>query len=478
MKLALLCLLLLTTFAGADSWQLTEPEMPVGGQPGERVLIRLTGTSGKKPELKIAGLTETVPLIESTPGSYSAEIRLPDNGTKSLLLFESETGFRETVGQLRVLTQDLSWTAPAETVTRQGPHPDYDRLTPLYRGQKVAVDGFRGGWFRCRGSSTWVDGREVGLPGLSEEVLPPNRLNRVVVTEAPNGDALLTLEMLRPSELQVQHHPSTNILSLILHDSYQTTFDVRRPTGVAAFLGPIVVRPLTRPRAVALELSASSISGYQIKADGKAALHLRVRKPISASLEGLRVTVDAGHGGPKDKGTVGHGGLAEKTLNLKVAKALQKLLEERGAVVTMTRTTDTDVASLGDTDGSELQARVDHSVEAQSQLFLSVHHNARPSIEQGKVYHGTDIYWYQPHSQSLAKALADPIADALDEPQRSFRWRSFFVIRQTHAPAVLMEFQYLSNPVLEKTLLSQPDYPRKAAQGVVDGLERYLSQKP
>jgi len=142
----------------------------------------------------------------------------------------------------------------------------------------------------------------------------------------------------------------------------------------------------------------------------------------------------------------------------------------------MTRTEDSDVASREAGDSSELQSRINSSIKAGSQLFLSIHHNARPDIEDGKVSHGTDIYWFQPHSQALARALADPVADAIGEESRSFRWRSFYVIRQTYAPAVLIEFQYLSNPNLERDLLSQPEYPDKAAQGVVEGLIRYIKE--
>ena len=83
----------------------------------------------------------------------------------------------------------------------------------------------------------------------------------------------------------------------------------------------------------------------------------------------------------------------------------------------------------------------------------------------------------QKQRTALARALADPIADALGETLRSSRYRSFFVARQTHAPAVLIEFQYLSNPGLETSLLDRNDYPDKAAQAVARGLERYLTER-
>lgn len=471
MKTLFLLVILLTGTLSAQSWSVVEPAFPVEGAPGERVLVRLNGPPGREAYLKVAGDTGTTPLTEPSEGHYQAEVFTPWNGSGALLLVELG-GEQKNLGKLTGKLRQWSFTAPAEMVTRQGPHPDYDRLTPLYQGQKVTVDGVRGDWYRCRESGTWVDARKS--PELEPSPLPPNRLNRILIEESAEGDALLTLEMSRCPEVQVSQQGQ--VLTVTLYDTYQTNFDIKRPTGVADFLGPLTLTPQPQPRAVTLKLYSADFCGYQLQPDAESgSLKLMVRKPLPRSLKGLKITLDAGHGGPKDKGTVGHGGLPEKELNLRVAKALAKKLRRLGAEVVMTRTVDTDVASLGSQDGSELQARVDRSIEAGSRLFLSLHHNARPEVSEGKVYHGTDVYWYQPHSQTLARALADPVANAVDEPLRSFRWRSFYVIRQTHSPAVLIEFQYLSNPALERSVLDRPGYPEKAAEGVVNGLVRYLS---
>ena len=60
-------------------------------------------------------------------------------------------------------------------------------------------------------------------------------------------------------------------------------------------------------------------------------------------LAGVKVVVDAGHGG-WDPGAVGVNGLTEKQVNLQVAKALRNcLVEYGGAEVIMTRTDDSSV---------------------------------------------------------------------------------------------------------------------------------------
>lgn len=457
----------------AQDWKVEEPEFPVEGQPGERVLVRLTGPAGDTSAyLKVAGTSSTETLVETAPGTYQAEVCLPASGTRALTLMDS--GKPQNLGTLCSDYRPQWLLAPKELVTRMGPHPDYDRLTPLYAHQKVAVEARRGHWYRLRASKDWVDGTDLPPAALSEGPVFPNRLRRVRVEQDDNGDALLRLEMDRPAEVQVAAHGKT--LAFTMYDTYQTAFDIRRPSEVATFLGPLLLQPAAQPRSTTLETTVPQLCGYQLEpeADGKR-LTVRIRKPHGQLLKGLKITVDAGHGGPKDRGTVGHGGLEEKVLNLRVATALAEKLKALGAEVTMTRITDCDVASQEKTDASELQARIDRSIKAGSQLFISVHHNARPKVEDGMVSHGTDVYWYQPQSEALARALCNPVADAVGEPTRSFRWRSFYVIRQTHAPAVLIEFDYLSNPKLERDVLSQADYPAKAAQGVVDGLLKYLA---
>lgn len=470
----LLLLLALSLPTLAESWELLEPEMPVVGRSGESVLFRLKGPQAHQPFLKLSGETVTHRLVEVSPGNYQTALSVPQDTKRSLFLVDAETGLRRRLGTLQASSHCGQLRVTSEMVTRQGPHPDYDRLTPLYPGQHVALDGIRGGWYRLRASQTWVDGRKSPLSETDMAAfLPPNRLKRIRVEQAPNGDALLKLEMTRSPEIQAIQ--TGQALQFHLYDTLQTNFDIRRPSGVATFLGPILLRPCAQPQGVIVEINEGIKYGYQIIPELETGeLTLRLRKPLPASLEGLKITVDAGHGGLEDRGTVGHLGLEEKVLNLRVAEALAEKLRQLGAEVTMTRLTDKAVLPESAGAGDELQSRIDHSIKRGSQLFLSVHHNARPSVEQGKIYHGTDIYWYQPHSQSLARHLADPIADAIGEESRSFRWRSFYVIRQTHSPAVLMEFQYLSNPVLEKSVLSQPDYPEKASSGVVEGLRNYL----
>lgn len=468
---ALCCLLLMSAGGFAQEWTLDKLPTPIWTTPGETLEIVLNGPPGQAGSLSLNGLSS--PLHALGEGRYLAYLRAPEKGQGTLRL--TSEGRSHELGIVETLAGPKLFTATGTVVTRQGPDSDYERLTPLLPGAQAPINGRRGDWYRSAVTGTWLDGRSGTL---SEEPFASPRLSRIMVDPLPNGDARLTISCGTIPEAQAVQW-GNGPLQLTLAGTQNLIFDLTREAGAATFLGPITVRPQGTGTVIDIALGQAGIGGYELSAGDQAGdMVLQVRRPVPRSLAGLIITLDAGHGGPQDPGTVGHGGLPEKVLNLRVAEALAAMLKERGATVVMTRTTDADVAPEDRGASHELQARVDLSVAAGAHLFLSLHHNARPSVEEGKISHGTDIYWYQPVSESLARALANPIADAIGEPLRTSRYRSFHVIRQTFSPSVLIEFQYLSNPALEANVLTLEDYPRKAATGVMQGLEAYLSSLP
>lgn len=465
----LICFLVATApMAKAQDWKLDRFPVPIWAQPDEMLEVTLTGPPGGTARMSLSGGLE----VSSTPlgaeGRHLVRLRAPHEPGQYLLLLEGAE-----VGGLEVAPGAMQLTASATMVTRQGPDSDFERLTPLVAGASVPVDGRRGDWYRSTATGAWLDGRSGTL---SRDLLPNPRLSRIMIDRLENGDARLTMSLGTIPEVHA-YLQGNGPLTLSLPRTEDLLFDITKDAGAADFLGPVTVRPRTPiGTMVDIALGPEGIGGYQLESGSKPGeLVLIVRQPVPQSLRGLIVTLDAGHGGPSDPGTVGHGGLPEKVLNLRVTEALARMLRERGATVIMTRTGDADVAPDEQGASNELQARVDLSVAARANLYISLHHNARPSVEEGKISHGTDIYWYQPFSEPLARALANPVGEAVGEPLRTSRFRSFHVIRQTYSPSVLIEFQYLSNPTLEADVLSRPGYPEKAAAGVVRGLEVYLS---
>lgn len=114
-------------------------------------------------------------------------------------------------------------------------------------------------------------------------------------------------------------------------------------------------------------------------------------------LNNVKICIDPGHGG-NDPGAVGKiydlktkkiMYIPESGLNLQVALKLRQKLESLGAKVFMTRKDDKEVCP-GENAKEELQSRVNVSEKYETDLFISVHHNASENKEKS----GLEVYYY------------------------------------------------------------------------------------
>ena len=143
-RLVILLFCILWCSAGAEDWKVIEPETPVIGQEREEVLIRLQGPVGERPVLALG--SARFALTESAPGLYSGLFRV---GTKAQSLGLVVGQKTIDLGRVEPDSNTRYFIAHQESVTRQGPLGEYDRLTPIYPQTKVRIDGTRGGWHRA-----------------------------------------------------------------------------------------------------------------------------------------------------------------------------------------------------------------------------------------------------------------------------------------------------------------------------------------
>lgn len=195
---------------------------------------------------------------------------------------------------------------------------------------------------------------------------------------------------------------------------------------------------------------------------------------FTPGLKGKIIALDAGHGG-SDTGAIGPTGVTEKGVTLRVAKALQKLLQVEGATVLMTRTTDTEVSpkKANASDVEELQARCDVGNDGNADIFISMHMdsftNSTPS--------GTTGYYYtkgSKASQRLAQYVSEGVVTALGTGNRGTKSCNFYVVKHTDMPATLVEMAFISNDKEEKLMNSEAGINR-AAEGILNGLRRFFS---
>jgi N-acetylmuramoyl-L-alanine amidase len=189
----------------------------------------------------------------------------------------------------------------------------------------------------------------------------------------------------------------------------------------------------------------------------------------NARLAGKAICLDPGHGG-SDPGALGPTGTLEKDNTLAIALLLKEKLERNGAIVIMTRDADADAAHAGATVNQELGARVDVANQAEADLFISIHNDSFSSTTAA----GTTTFHYgNKESMNLASLVQRSLSETLGTKNRGSRFASFYVLRYTNMPAILIEVAFISNPV-EEMLLASVDGRDNAADSICEGILKYF----
>jgi N-acetylmuramoyl-L-alanine amidase len=189
----------------------------------------------------------------------------------------------------------------------------------------------------------------------------------------------------------------------------------------------------------------------------------------STRLLGKNICIDPGHGG-SDPGALGATGTKEKDNTLAISLLLRDKLEKNGATVVMTRDCDRDVAYSDATAEEELGARVDIANESASDIFISIHNDSFANSSAA----GTTAYHYgDSESVKLAGYVQKCLVEELGTKDRGARFASFYVIRYTDMPAILVEVAFISNPE-EELLLASVDGRYKAAESIFQGVVKYF----
>ena len=253
-----------------------------------------------------------------------------------------------------------------------------------------------------------------------------------------------------------------------------TLYGVRANTDIINFatqdsmIRTIEFEQLTNERArVTVSLRAAPYGYLVFWENNSLILRLRGRPAIDARrpLAGLTIAVDAGH---PPGGATGPTGLWEPQATLPISMALKRILEERGATVFMTRTTDSAIA-LGD--------RPIFARKANVHAFVSIHLNAYPDGVNPFVAPGTGTYYFRTHSEPLAREVQRGMVPQLGLMDLGTNYDNLAVVRGTWYPAVLCEGAFVMLPDQEAAL-RMPAYQERYARGVADGLENYFRALP
>jgi N-acetylmuramoyl-L-alanine amidase len=214
---------------------------------------------------------------------------------------------------------------------------------------------------------------------------------------------------------------------------------------------------------------------------GPVTVNPRYAAPEGEPLAGVRICVDAGHGGQSWGRTRGYTGgtrsvvsdQTESDANLRVALFLWDLLTQAGADVVMTRTEETRLSEDCLTPPASEQYRENRRQELgircrvaeanECDYLLSIHHNAvgNPSVnfstafffspEQYRSDEGEEPPFEHPvENVALARELAEEIVASLGEHlalgTRPARHGDYHLLRETSLPSVIVEAAFMTNP--------------------------------
>jgi N-acetylmuramoyl-L-alanine amidase len=181
---------------------------------------------------------------------------------------------------------------------------------------------------------------------------------------------------------------------------------------------------------------------------------------VSGSIKGQTIVIDAGHGA-HDSGAVANG-LKEKDIILDVALRVKTKLENAGATVIMTRSTDVFL---------ELEERAAVANKSAASTFVSIHANAAASAA-----YGTETFYnsqYQKEkSLELANSIQSNLVKTLGTRDRGVKEAGFYVIKYTKIPAVLVELGFITNAD-EAARMATSTFRDQAATAIVAGLKQY-----
>jgi N-acetylmuramoyl-L-alanine amidase len=217
-----------------------------------------------------------------------------------------------------------------------------------------------------------------------------------------------------------------------------------------------------------IRLSGKHHWGYSIRYTDASNLEIRVnRAPEIADrrnpLRGLRILVDAGHGG-SNEGAMGSMGVQEQVPALDISLKLEEALKRKGAGVIMTRT-DNRFVSMGE------RQRV--ALETDPHILLSVHLNSVGYGTNPERVKGTSTYYRHVGNKPLADLLYKKMMETGLGQFGVVGGFNFTLNQFTEFPNVLLETGFISHPEDEIKLLD-PAFQQRLVDKIVDGLEAYV----
>ncbi len=393
----------------------------------------------------------TLAILEAIKGSDTVRVRWP-----------LRVAILDSLPTVVEMDDDTARTGKTDrlTVGRAAPGATYNWFFPT--GTRGNVSGRLNGDLRLQLSATsvaWIPAADAHLLPLFTPPLTAT-VGSVVLSSAPKSATLRIPLSARVPYLVTEDESS---ITVRIYGAMGDVNWMRYGGGDSLVTQMTWAQPTADEVTITLEL-AKPVWGYRTRWDRTDLLVEVKRPPVinkTRPLAGLRIVVDAGH---PPGGATGPTGYTEADANLGVALRLRTLLEQGGATVLMTRTTDTSV---------DLSWRPMYADSVNADLLISVHNNALPDGVNPLTNSGTSVYYNQPRSAPLALSAQTALVKRLGLRDLGVGRGDLALVRPTWMPSILTEGMFMAIPEQEaalRTALGQRMY----AEGVYNGVVAYL----
>jgi N-acetylmuramoyl-L-alanine amidase len=353
--------------------------------------------------------------------------------------------------------------------------PGHGERFSLLPGTLLTTQGFFGPYTKVSIDPSWNGWVDTSSLRMRPAGTPPPQVDvQTIATHSHDRGTRISITLSKPVPFTIEEDPNLEAVNIrlycakdrvqwIVYDSSDALVDQIETSQESSEVVRIRVR-LKR---------GEMLWGYHSDFV-HSALEIDLRTPPkvanapASALKGISVFLDPGHM-PSAPGAIGPLGTLEMDVNFEIAQEVSALLNKEGARVILSRQSDADEVSLVD--------RPAKALEAQADLFVSVHNNNLSDGEDPfSTPHGYSVFYYHPHSMALAREIYQKYQREVKIPDENLRYGDLFVLRTTDMPSVLTESAYLSLPDQEALLLT-PAFRKQLAGAIVDGLRQFLEKE-
>ena len=342
-------------------------------------------------------------------------------------------------------------TADAVNI-RQFSTTDSNIIGAVYKDSELQILYQEGDWYQVlyMGQVAWIHGDYVDI------ITTPSAAQADSVQDIPTDSTVVV----------IGNAQSTNIRSLasmdgeVIHtagpgerfqyiESVGSWFHIRINENLTGYVADSVATLST------VETQAESVASQDLTGSQYA-------RSIS-NISEATIVIDAGHGG-RDSGAVSSdNSIFEKDITLSTAILLRNRLQDAGANVILSRSSD-EFVSLDD--------RVITGHNYQADLFISLHYDA---IEVANSMSGTTTYYYSESNLELANTVNRYLAQLGPLNNNGVRHGNYYVLRANNQPSILLELGYMNSDI-DIQHIDTIAYQSTIVEAVYQALREYYGQ--